>query len=433
MTGLPDGWVWSTLGEVGSWRGGGTPSKNNRSFWDGGTIPWLSPKDMGAPVLSDTRDHITPGAVAASSTSLVPAGSVVLVVRSGILERTVPIAYVPFETTLNQDMKAIVPHQGVSSRWLLYVLQSQREVILSRCRKDGTTVASLDTRKLQALPVPVPPLAEQHRLVGVIDDHLSRLDAADNLVNRPLRRLRTLRESALAQALDEASLSVGVEVATIGALGKVSSGMTPLKSNRSFYDGGMIPWITSGDLYQGVINEATQFVTQTALDKTTLKMLPAGSLLVAMYGEGKTRGTVAQLGIDATTNQACAAILLDEPELIPWVRLVLDANYAKFRRAGAGGVQPNLNLSIVKAVEVPIPAESTRARLVEGQAALVVAEQRLRRVLVDTARRSLNLRQSILLAAFSGELGDQELKDEPASFVSRNCAAVTAQIDRNAI
>jgi type I restriction enzyme S subunit len=77
---LPAGWVWTTLGELGQWFGGGTPSKRKPEFWESGTIPWLSPKDMGKSLLIiDTQDHITGAAVAGSATSLVPANSVALV------------------------------------------------------------------------------------------------------------------------------------------------------------------------------------------------------------------------------------------------------------------------------------------------------------------------------------------------------------------
>ena len=112
--------TWQTvpLCDVGTWYGGATPSKGTAAFWTEGTIPWLSPKDMGPEVLRSTQDHITPAAVEGSSAKLVPAGSVAVVVRSGIIERTIPVSLVPFDTTLNQDMKAVQPRADIDARWI---------------------------------------------------------------------------------------------------------------------------------------------------------------------------------------------------------------------------------------------------------------------------------------------------------------------------
>ncbi len=123
-----------------------------------------------------------------------------------------------------------------------------------------------------------------------------------------------------------------------------------------------------------------------------------------MYGEGKTRGTAAELGIDATTNQACAAVALHDPRLRGWVRLVLDAKYSKLRRLAAGGVQPNLNLSVVGAIQIPIPSSDVRERLLGSRAELDDAQARLTAQLDKAQRRGVSLRRAVLAAAFSGRL-----------------------------
>lgn len=118
-------WKNVKLRDLGTWHGGGTPSKSNPDFWINGDVPWLSPKDMGPEILHDTKDHVTAAAVVGSSTKLVPAGAVAVVTRSGILERTIPVALVPFATTMNQDMKAVVPRdQGHVILGLLRVRSS---------------------------------------------------------------------------------------------------------------------------------------------------------------------------------------------------------------------------------------------------------------------------------------------------------------------
>lgn len=193
-------------------------------------------------------------------------------------------------------------------------------------------------------------------------------------------------------------------MSTVGELATVTTGSTPLRSNPEFYSGGSIPWITSGDLNQGIIRTAKQFVTERALADTSLKMVSAGAILVAMYGEGKTRGTAALLDIDATTNQACATIQLRDPSLRPWVKVVLDANYNAMRRMAAGGVQPNLNLSLVRSIEIPLPPSNVRQATLQQLEVAASSSRLLLGALDDAGRRLDALRRSILTSAFSGRL-----------------------------
>lgn len=293
-------------------------------------------------------------------------------------------------------------------RWQLHALDLGR-------LDSSTTTPSLRREDLEAQPMVVPPLDEQHRIVDLLEDHLSRLDAASRAITDSLVRLKALRDSALLSVVADAKRTGQSETHSLGELARVSSGMTPLRGNKTFYDGGTIPWITSGDLHQGLITKPTHFVTQRALDETSLKIVPAGSLLVAMYGEGKTRGTAAELGLDATTNQACAAITLHESDLRAWVRLILDANYTGLRRLAAGGVQPNLNLSLIKAIEVPVPTADTRRMLISRITRIEEARERMREGLLTAQRRGTSLRRSLLAAAFSGRLtgnGSDRSRDE---------------------
>jgi type I restriction enzyme, S subunit len=106
------------MGEVGRWIGGGTPSKANSQFWTGGTIPWVSPKDMKSDVITDAQDHITDEAVANSATNLIDASSVLVVVRSGILQHTLAVAVTQRVVALNQDLKAVKPRNNVCAEYL---------------------------------------------------------------------------------------------------------------------------------------------------------------------------------------------------------------------------------------------------------------------------------------------------------------------------
>lgn len=292
----------------------------------------------------------------------------------------------------------------VDPRWVLYSLQRPEARRWAAEHRHGVGRPRLGLNVIRQIPVPLPPLPEQHRIVGVLEDHFSRLEAGGLGIARSLKRLEVLREAALAHCVVRAKSAIGGQVVPLGNLGRVTTGTTPLKSKRAFYENGTVPWITSGDLHQGVITEASQFVTERALQETSLKLIPAGAILIAMYGEGRTRGTAAELAIEATTNQACAAIILNEPELRSWVRLMLDANYDAMRRMAAGGVQPNLNLSLVRAIGVPIPCTRVRDEISAQMAEIDVARLRLKQSLAVASARCASIRRALLSTAFSGRL-----------------------------
>ncbi len=308
------------------------------------------------------------------------------------------------EAVLNQHIFKVESY--IDLKFHKYLLDHKLQELMRHTH--GSGMVHITRGRFDAVRVDVPPIDEQRRIVDLLEDHFSRLDAASRAIADSLVRLKALRDSALLSVVADAQRTGQSETHSLGELARVSSGMTPLRGNKAFYDGGTIPWITSGDLHQGLITKPTQFVAQRALDETSLKIVPAGSLLVAMYGEGKTRGTAAELGLDATTNQACAAITLHEPDLRAWVRLILDANYTGLRRLAAGGVQPNLNLSLIKAIEVPVPPAETRPMLISRITRIDEARERMKEELLSAQRRGTSLHRSLLTAAFSGRLTGAE-------------------------
>lgn len=146
---------------------GGTPSKRRADFWNG-SIPWISPKDMKSAHIYDSQDHITQIAID-EGVSLVPKNSVLLVVRSGILQHTVPVAVNKVDTAINQDIRAFVPknsHQ-ILSDYLADLLSAQQESLL-RLVKWSTTVQSINKEELDRFPVHLPPLPIQREIVAVV-------------------------------------------------------------------------------------------------------------------------------------------------------------------------------------------------------------------------------------------------------------------------
>ena len=126
----------------------------------------------------------------------------------------------------------------------------------------------------------------------------------------------------------------------------VSSGSTPSRNNPEYWNGG-IPWVTTGELENGHIVSTIESISKKAVKKLNLAVYPKGTLLMAMYGQGKTRGTVAMLEIDATVNQACAAIS-PKGGSEKFLFFQLQNAYEDIRKLSNTGNQENLNADIIK-------------------------------------------------------------------------------------
>ncbi len=205
--------------------------------------------------------------------------------------------------------------------------------------------------------------------------------------------------------------------ATVDQLADVGTGVTPLKSNKLYFQDGTIPWVTSGALNAELVTEASSHVTELALQECRLTLYPAGSLLIAMYGEGKTRGKCSELGISATINQAIAAVALEPAacDCKSFIKTFLWHSYERMREQASGGVQPNLNLQIIRSITVPLPTLAEQARIGEVLATQLEACKSQEEVIDKALNQSAAQRQNLLKAAFSGQLVPQDPNDEPAS------------------
>lgn len=175
----PQGWEMAPLTAFGEFQGGITPSKGNKSYWGPG-IPWVSPKDMSGDRIQETEDEVTELALQETSLKEIPPGSILMVARSGILRRRFPVAINEVVCTTNQDMKSLVLKPGVEPRYLQIMLIGHQPRILKELVKRGMTVESLIFAEFTKALWPIPPFAEQHRIVAKVDELMAlceRLEA----------------------------------------------------------------------------------------------------------------------------------------------------------------------------------------------------------------------------------------------------------------
>lgn len=227
MNAPPTHWTRAPLKNVGTWRGGGTPSKSHAAYWSGGVIPWVSPKDMKQAVIESATDKVTERAVAETGLNVIPAGSILLVTRSGILARTLPVGLTTVPVVINQDLKALTPVADVNPAFLQHQLTYLEPEILAHALKLGTTVESLEFDALLRFEVNLPPLAEQKAIAQRLTAIIQSLDSARTQLESVLAMLDAYKRGILVRALsgrwDETR---STRKLTLGEIADIQSGLT---------------------------------------------------------------------------------------------------------------------------------------------------------------------------------------------------------------
>lgn len=187
----------------------------------------------------------------------------------------------------------------------------------------------------------------------------------------------------------------------LSTITEVGTGATPLKSTSDYYNG-TIPWVTSSATGDRFIHRADVLITEKALRETNCKIYPTGTLILAMYGQGKTRGQISELCIDATINQACASIrlFLFDKTTNEYIKLFFEKHYVELRELAAGGAQPNLNLQKIKDTLIPLPPFSEQQRIISKVKQLMSTCDALEAEVAKSCTETDRLMQTILKEAF---------------------------------
>ncbi|RYG99654.1 MAG: restriction endonuclease subunit S [Alphaproteobacteria bacterium] len=369
---VPHHWHLERLKFFARFAGGGTPSKGEPSYW-GGDIPWISPKDMKRPLIDESEDYITATGQTNSPCTLIPPNSVLIVVRSGILQHTIPVALNTVTVTLNQDMRALIPNDRVESRYLAYQINGCQKELREEWVKQGATVESIEHQRMVDSRMAVPPLAEQQAIADYLDSETARIDELIYEKDELITLLREWRRTVIADFTAGVShpgekkptgnihlpkIPADWAMVRLGKYARIGNGSTPLKDNIGYWDGGTFPWLNSAVVNQNEVQEGSEYVTEHALQACHLPIVEPKSLLIALTGQGKTRGQVAILRIRATINQHLAYLDLDSEHFNEdYLFWTMTGMYGALRMVsdGQGGTKGALTCDDLSRFEVPKP------------------------------------------------------------------------------
>ena len=394
-------WPITTLGEVCRFLGGGTPSTTVEDYWRG-DIPWVSPKDMKSEVVCDSIDHISENAIQSSAATLIPKGSILIVVRSGILKRTIPIALAGRTLTINQDLKALCPSEILASRFLYYLVKSRMEELLSIVSR-GATVHRITTDRVRNLAFALPPLPEQHRIVRILDEAFAAIAKAKANTERNLQNAGALFTSELHDVFRRAWQAYNINsLASLCSVITDGDHLPPPKSKSG------VPFITIGNVDKGTrtIDFSNTFlVPRSYFDNISQSRKPKrGDVLYTVTGSFGIPVLVTD-HLEFCFQRHIALIRPTSNTASKWLSYLLLAPYV-FKQAcerATGTAQRTVSLSVLRTLSVPeVPLEeqiTTADRLDELF--------RETKQLAQIAKRKLaaldQLKQSLLHQAFSGK------------------------------
>ncbi|ENM5874903.1 restriction endonuclease subunit S [Vibrio mimicus] len=265
------------------------------------------------------------------------------------------------------DTTFYVEAKNCDTKWLYYVFSSLNIEKLN----EATGVPSLSRNNIYAQMLKAPSDQKEQQKIAEI---LSTVDKKIDLIDQKIAETEKLKTGLMQKLFSE---GVGVQdehgnwqphtefqdnglpmhwgFLKLGSVAKVTSGGTPSRKKASFWENGTIPWITTGEVNFNCITNSSQKITDEGLKNSAAKMFPPDTILMAMYGQGQTRGRVAMLGIEASTNQACAAIICSKKLNPHFCYHYLSSQYEKIRAIGNEGSQKNLNGQIIKDILIPCP------------------------------------------------------------------------------
>ncbi|MGT2722921.1 restriction endonuclease subunit S [Streptococcus pseudopneumoniae] len=333
------------LGEICEIVTGSTPKSSNPNYWNG-EYKWITPAEISDDdfIVFDTQRKITKLGIEETGLKSFPTGTVLLSSRAPIGK----VAISGCEMYCNQGFKNFICSNKINNEYLYYFFKARKNYlnILGR----GATFKEISKSIVSDIEIFLPTYDIQRKQVKV----LKKIDKLIYTRKEQLIEFEYLVKSRFNEMFGDFYTTLFPKY-KIGEKFEVSSGSTPSRDNKLYWDSGTINWVKTTEVINREITETEEKITKFALENTSLKLFPVDTILIAMYGQGQTRGRSAILKVESTSNQACGAIFpnkIDNPVFI-WHQLML--RYSELRELGRGGNQPNLNGQLIKNFELIFP------------------------------------------------------------------------------
>ncbi|MBU2889142.1 N-6 DNA methylase [Celeribacter halophilus] len=346
-------WPMVPLGEISTRMSGGTPSKANESYWQG-DIPWVSPKDMKADVITDTADHISAEAVSNSATSLVPPGTILCVVRSGILKHSFPVAIAGREVAFNQDLVALTANEDrLLSSFLYWNLKGRSQEILAKGIKPGVTVQSFHSGFFKNWEIPLPPLEVQREIVAEIESYQRVIDGARAVVDNYRPHI---------------PIDPEWPIVDVGEVGEVKGGKR-LPKGEAYAEGVTNhPYIRVSDFAdQSVRTDDLKYISNEIYEQISRYVISSKDVYISIAGTIGLTGCIPSELDGANLTENAAKIVLDASVVSnEYLATALSTDEAQEQiktLTHAVGV-PKLALARIKTIKIPLPPIDIQSQLV---------------------------------------------------------------------
>ena len=272
------------------------------------------------------------------------------------------------EAYINQHTALIrTKPKSVESKYIAYLLVSKKMNNRINRMNDSGAKAGLNLPTIRSIYLQLPPLSEQKKIAQILSTWDKAIATTEKLLANSQQRKKALMQQLLSgkkRLLDKDGVrfSGEWEQVHLGQIATIQSGGTPDRKIAEFW-GNDIAWVTTSEILGSEIDKTTESISKLGLENSSAKVFPEGTLLIAMYGQGKTRGKVAKLGIPAATNQACAAIILSDGYNPDFYFFYLSLQYRNIRSLSNSGGQKNLSGAIVKTISVPNLSQEEQTKI----------------------------------------------------------------------
>lgn len=349
----PDGVEYKTIDSISSKiSSGGTPKTNNTSYY-GGNIPWLRTQEVNFSEISQTSMYITEKGLENSSAKWIPRNCVIVAMYGATVGK-VAINKIPLTT--NQACCNIKLNEKIASfKYVYYCLSNMYDYIKSLGQGSQTNISAKIVKKII---IPIPPLPVQEEIVRILDNFTELTEELTAELTARKKQYEYYR-----------NLFFNVDFRhfkKLGDLCELKAGATPKTTIKEYWENGTIPWMSSGEVNLKKVYKTEKCITLKGYDNCSTKLVPKESVIIALAGQGKTRGTVAMNMIPLCTNQSLCSLICGK-EINPYyLYYFLQTQYENLRYISSGdGNRGGLNLKMLSTYMVPSPPLEEQQRIVD--------------------------------------------------------------------